>query len=158
MDYIFSQLAAFVTRAGAGLLAQGAEGGDGGGAAASDGAAGAPAASPGIGNMLMPMLLIFAVFYFIIIRPQGKQRRNQEALRKNISLYDRVMTIGGIIGDVKEIKTGRENKPDEVVLEIDKGTNSRITVVRDAIRENLSAKADASAADTSSDDSADTDS
>ena len=35
-------------------------------------------------------------------------------------------------------KYNQENKPDEVVLEIDNKTNSRITVVRDAIRENLS--------------------
>ncbi len=137
MDYIFSQLAVLATRFGASLLAQAEAGGADGGAAPGDGG-GVPQASPGIGNMLMPMLLIFAVFYFIIIRPQSKQRRKQDVLRKNISLYNRVMTIGGIIGEVKEIKKGGENKPDEVVLEIDKGTNSRITVVRDAIRENLS--------------------
>lgn len=137
MDYIFGQLAVLATRFGAAVLAQAEAGGADGGAAAGEGG-GAPAASPGIGNMLMPMLLIFAVFYFIIIRPQSKQRRKQDVLRKNISLYNRVMTIGGIIGEVKEIKKGGENKPDEVVLEIDKGTNSRITVVRDAIRENLS--------------------
>ena len=137
MDYIFSQLAVLATHFGASLLAQAEAGGADGGAAAGDGG-GVPQASPGIGNMLMPMLLIFAVFYFIIIRPQSKQRRKQDVLRKNISLYNRVMTIGGIIGEVKEIKKGGENKPDEVVLEIDKGTNSRITVVRDAIRENLS--------------------
>ena len=135
MDYIFSQLAVLATHFGASLLAQ--AGGEDGGPAAGEGG-GVPQASPGIGNMLMPMLLIFAVFYFIIIRPQSNQRRKQDVLRKNISLYNRVMTIGGIIGEVKEIKKGGENKPDEVVLEIDKGTNSRITVVRDAIRENLS--------------------
>ena len=134
MDYIFSQLALLATRFGAVLLAEGEAGGADGGAAAGEGGG----ASPGIGNMLMPMLLIFAVFYFIIIRPQSKQRRKQDVLRKNISLYNRVMTIGGIIGEVKEIKKGSENKPDEVVLEIDNRTNSRITVVRDAIRENLS--------------------
>ncbi|MFL2870558.1 MAG: preprotein translocase subunit YajC [Pirellulaceae bacterium] len=141
MDYIFGQLAVLATRFGAVILAQGEAGGAGG---ADGGAAegGVPQASPGIGNMLMPMLLIFAVFYFIIIRPQGKQRRKQDSLRKNISLYNRVMTIGGIIGEVKEIKKGGENKPDEVVLEIDKNSNSRITVVRDAIRENLSASPD----------------
>ena len=134
MDYIFSQLAVLATRFGASLLAQAEAGGADGGAAAGEGGG----ASPGIGNMLMPMLLIFAVFYFIIIRPQSKQRRKQDVLRKNISLHNRVMTIGGIIGEVKEIKKGGENKPDEVVLEIDNKTNSRITVVRDAIRENLS--------------------
>ena len=134
MDYIFSQLAVLATRFGASLLAQAEAGGADGGVAVGEGGG----ASPGIGNMLMPMLLIFAVFYFIIIRPQSKQRRKQDVLRKNISLHNRVMTIGGIIGEVKEIKKGGENKPDEVVLEIDNKTNSRITVVRDAIRENLS--------------------
>ena len=133
MDYIFSQLAVLATRFGAVLLAEG----EAVSTAASDSKNIKNQSSP-FAEMLMPMLLIFAVFYFIIIRPQSKQRRKQDVLRKNISLHNRVMTIGGIIGEVKEIKKGGENKPDEVVLEIDNKTNSRITVVRDAIRENLS--------------------
>jgi preprotein translocase subunit YajC len=51
-------------------------------------------------GMLVPMLLIFAIFYFLLIRPQQKRQREQEALLKGIEKGDDVVTAGGLHGKV----------------------------------------------------------
>jgi preprotein translocase subunit YajC len=59
------------------------------------------------GQMLqmVGMLVIFgAMFYFLLIRPQQKQRKQQENLLKNIRSGDRVLTTGGIYGIVTNVK------------------------------------------------------
>ena len=50
--------------------------------------------------MLVPMLLIFLIFYFLLIRPQQKRQREQEALLKTIEKGDDVVTAGGLHGKV----------------------------------------------------------
>lgn len=55
------------------------------------------AAGGGMG-MLVPMILIFALFYFVLIRPQRKQAKAQEEMRNNLAVGDKVVTIGGIHG------------------------------------------------------------
>ena len=51
-------------------------------------------------GMLVPMLLIFVIFYFLLIRPQQKRQREQETLIKNIEKGDDVVTAGGVHGKV----------------------------------------------------------
>ena len=67
----------------------------------------APAASPA--GSIMPQLLfqfglIFVIFYFLMIRPQQKQRKNHENALKSVKRGDKVVTAGGIIGDVIHVK------------------------------------------------------
>ena len=50
--------------------------------------------------MLLPML---AVFYFLLIRPENKRKKEQEEMRNNISLGDEIVTIGGITGKVVQV-------------------------------------------------------
>ncbi len=50
--------------------------------------------------MLPAMILIFAIFYFVLIRPQRKAQKAQEELRKNIRVGDKIVTIGGVHGIV----------------------------------------------------------
>ena len=50
--------------------------------------------------MLVPMLLIFLIFYFLLIRPQQRQQREQETLLKGIEKGDDVVTAGGLHGKV----------------------------------------------------------
>ncbi len=57
----------------------------------------APATGGGFG-MFVPMILIMVMFYFILIRPQRKQQKAQEEMRKNLRNGDKVVTIGGIHG------------------------------------------------------------
>jgi preprotein translocase subunit YajC len=58
----------------------------------------APEASPF--SMLVPMAAIFAIFYFLLIRPQQKRQRDQEGMIKAIEKGDSVVTNGGLHGKV----------------------------------------------------------
>jgi preprotein translocase subunit YajC len=49
---------------------------------------------------LLPMVAIFAVFYFLLIRPQQRQRREREQMLRNLKKGDRIITSGGLIGTV----------------------------------------------------------
>jgi preprotein translocase subunit YajC len=47
---------------------------------------------------------IFAIFYFVLIRPQSKQRKDHERMVQNLKRGDEVVTSGGVIGEVVHIK------------------------------------------------------
>ncbi len=51
----------------------------------------------------VPLILLFVVFYFLLIRPQKKQQKNRKEMLSNLKKGDRVVTIGGIYGLIKEI-------------------------------------------------------
>jgi preprotein translocase subunit YajC len=53
---------------------------------------------------LLPLVLIFAVFYFLLIRPQNKRQKEHKELVANLSVGDEVVTAGGVLGKVVEIK------------------------------------------------------
>lgn len=91
------------------------------GAAAADGAASAEGAvaSAGMGemlSMLLPLVLMFVVFYFLLIRPQKKKDKKVKEMLAALKTGDRVCTIGGIYGTITNIKddtielsVGRDN-------------------------------------------------
>ena len=76
---------------------------------------------------MAPLVLIFAVFYFLLIRPQQKRQKEQRALLGALKRGDRVLTAGGIIGQVTKVKEG----VDEVEVEI--APNVRVSVLRQTI-------------------------
>lgn len=88
------------------------------GAAATTDAAAAPA-SAGVGEMLgmlLPLVLMFVVFYFLLIRPQKKKDKKVKEMLAALKNGDRVCTIGGIYGtitgikdDTIELSVGRDN-------------------------------------------------
>ena len=87
---------------------------------------GAPAAPPGADMfwILIPVLVMMVLFSTLSGRKQKKARAKMlSELRKN----DRVVTAGGIIGSVVEVK------PDVVVLRVDEGRETKLTFTRDAI-------------------------
>ena len=53
---------------------------------------------------LLPMILIFVVFYFFLIRPQRKKDKQVKEMLANLKVGDRVCTIGGIYGTIVNIK------------------------------------------------------
>jgi preprotein translocase subunit YajC len=65
-------------------------------------AAGGAAAGGGVGvfNNLIPIILIFAVFYFMLIRPQQKQAKLQQQFLTDLKNGDKVITKGGIHGSI----------------------------------------------------------
>ena len=75
---------------------------------------------------MMPMLVImFLIFYFLLIRPQNKERREQEQMRATLKKGDKVLTQGGIIAKVQQVKET------EILLDLD--GSSRLRVAREAI-------------------------
>ena len=60
------------------------------------------------GSTLLPFLIqivaIFAIFYFLLIRPQQRQRRQHEEALRNIKRGDEIVTAGGIVGEIVHIK------------------------------------------------------
>ena len=53
---------------------------------------------------LLPFVFIFGIFYFLVILPQKKQKQQLQDLVHNLQINDEIVTNGGIIGKVKEIK------------------------------------------------------
>jgi preprotein translocase subunit YajC len=86
----------------------------------------------------LPLVLIFVVFYFLLIRPQQRKARDQRATLAALRRGDRVVTGGGIIGSVVRV-----DSPDEVVVDIADGV--RVRVIRSTITSVL-AKPDPAAA------------
>nr|WP_059034369.1 preprotein translocase subunit YajC [Tepidanaerobacter syntrophicus] len=72
-----------------------------------------------------PIIIIFAIFYFMIIRPQQKREKDRRNMLSNLKEGDEVITVGGIYGKVLNIK-------DDVVT-LDVGDKIKIKVSRSAI-------------------------
>ena len=72
------------------------------------------------------MIGVLAIMYFIAIRPQQKERKKMDALRNALKKGDRVMTQGGILAKVQQVKGT------EIVLDLD--GSSRMTVIKSAIQ------------------------
>ena len=53
---------------------------------------------------LLPLVLIFAVFYFLLIRPQNKRQKEHREMVTNLAVGDEVVTAGGLLGKVTEVK------------------------------------------------------
>jgi preprotein translocase subunit YajC len=86
----------------------------------------------------LPLVLIFIVFYFLLIRPQQKKAKDQRAMLDALRRGDRVVTGGGILGTVSKVVS-----PEEVEVDIAPGV--RIKVLRSTITSVL-AKPDPAAA------------
>ena len=100
---------------------------------------GTGAAAGGTGSMmssLIIMVALFAVMYFILIRPQKKKEKEQKAMQNDLRIGDEVVTIGGIVGLVVKATE------DTVVIECG-GDRSRIRIKKWAIQENVTVREDA---------------
>ncbi len=91
---------------------------------------GAPAGMPACGGpqQLLLFAMLGAVFYFILIRPQNKERKRRQAMIDALKKNDRVITVGGIVGTVLSVKDN------EVTLKVDESSNTKITFTRAAIQ------------------------
>lgn len=68
----------------------------------------APASPPGGGlNLIFFMLLMFAGMWFLVIAPQRKKQKQHEAMVKALKSGDRVVTMGGVYGEVTNVKDDR---------------------------------------------------
>ncbi len=81
----------------------------------------------GAATQFLPLVLIFGVFYFLLIRPQQKKQKEHREMLKAVKRGDRVLTAGGIIAQVTRVKEG----VDEIEVEI--APNVRVNVLRATI-------------------------
>ena len=85
-----------------------------------------PAEAPGrdaggIFGLLVPLAIIFAIMYLLLIRPQKKKEQQRQEMLDRVKKDDKVVTIGGIIGVVSSM-TDRE-----IVVRLDDNTKLRVT-------------------------------
>ena len=90
----------------------------------------------GSASQFLPLVLIFVVFYFLLIRPQQQKQKDQRRTLAAIKRGDRVVTGGGILGVVQRVpmvtdKDGKQIASSEIEVEI--APNIRVTVLRDTI-------------------------
>lgn len=86
----------------------------------------------GSATQFLPLLLIFGVFYFLLIRPQQQRQKEMRTMLSALKRGDRVVTGGGILGIVQRVPPDKDGKPaSEVEVEI--APNLRVTVMRDTI-------------------------
>ncbi len=81
---------------------------------------------------MVQMVAIFAIFYFLLIRPNQKERQRHEQMLAKIKKGDEIVTNGGIIGKVVHVEEKR--------LTLRTGENTRITVDRGRIADVLDVK------------------
>ena len=78
-------------------------------------------------SQFLPLILIFGVFYFLLIRPQQQRAKQMKAMLAALRRGDRVVTAGGILATVQKVKDGSDE------VEVDLAPNVRVTVLRDTI-------------------------
>ena len=79
--------------------------------------------SAGMGSTLIMLVLMIAIFYFMLIRPENKRKKEAEQMRSAVKKGDKITTIGGIVGTVVDVKESRiviETSADQVRLELEK--------------------------------------
>ncbi len=74
---------------------------------------------------LIPLILIFVIFYFLLIRPQQKRAKQHQEFINSLRKGDSVITAGGLVGKVLEIDG------DEVVLDL--GNNLKVRILKNSI-------------------------
>ncbi|WP_333672873.1 preprotein translocase subunit YajC [Elioraea tepidiphila] len=79
---------------------------------------------------LAPLILIFVVFYFILIRPQQRKAKEHREMLAALQRGDRVVTGGGVFGTVIRVTP----ESDEVIVEISKNPQLRVTVLKSTIQ------------------------
>ena len=83
----------------------------------------ATSASAGMGSTLIMLVMMIAIFYFMLIRPENKRKKEAEQMRSSVKKGDKIVTIGGICGvvvDVKESRIVLESGADQVRIEFEK--------------------------------------
>lgn len=71
-------------------------------------------------TIIIFLVLIFAVFYFLLIRPQRKRQKEQQHLMEELRRGDKVITSGGIYGVIESVSE------DSIVIKVESGTTMRI--------------------------------
>ena len=89
-------------------------------------------------SSFVPLIAIFIIFYFLIIRPQSKKIKEHQEMVNALKIGNKVITSGGIIGVVKEV----HQKEGQIEVEISEGVNIKILKqhVSDLVKNELKAE------------------
>ncbi|WP_294624289.1 preprotein translocase subunit YajC [uncultured Roseovarius sp.] len=82
-------------------------------------------------GQFIPLILIFAIMYFLLIRPQQKKLKEHKAMVEALRRGDQVVTQGGLIGKVAKVK-------DEDEIEVDLADGVRVRVIKSTVAQVLS--------------------
>ena len=77
----------------------------------------------GMGSTLIMLVLMIAIFYFMLIRPENKRKKEAEQMRSAVKKGDKITTIGGIVGTVVDVKENNiviETSADQFRMELAK--------------------------------------
>lgn len=86
--------------------------------------------------MFLYIVVLIAIMYFLMIRPQRKKSKEEKEMRENLKVGDEIVTIGGIYGRIISLKE------DTMVIE-SKSDHSKLTFARWALQQNLTVHDDA---------------
>lgn len=98
----------------------------------------AQAAGAGI-TAFLPLILMFVLMYFVLIRPQKKQEKKQKAMLAALQIGDKVVTIGGICGKITKLKddvvyleTGFVGNPNEKsIIKMERSSIKTVQTIHD---------------------------
>jgi preprotein translocase subunit YajC len=91
---------------------------------AAEAVGGTPQVNPLV--QFMPIILMFVIFYFLLIRPQQKKQKETQAMIANLKKGDKVVTTGGMLGTISSIQD------DYAVLTVG-GSDTKIEILKSAI-------------------------
>ena len=80
-------------------------------------------ANAGMGSSIFMLVAMLAIFYFMLIRPENKRKKEAEQMRSSVKKGDKITTIGGIVGTVVDVKENNiviETSADQVRIELAK--------------------------------------
>ena len=107
----------------------------------------------GMGSSVIMLVVMLAVFYFMLIRPENKRKKEAEQMRSAVKTGDKIVTIGGIVGTVVNVKESRiviETGADQVRIEFAKwalsSNDSAAAAAKEKQKKEQEAKAKAKAA------------
>ncbi|MEE9387763.1 MAG: preprotein translocase subunit YajC [Paracoccaceae bacterium] len=89
------------------------------------------AGGAGAFTSFVPLILIFAIMYFLLIRPQQKKLKDHNAMVEAVRRGDQVVTQGGIMGKVSKVKDDNE-------IEIEIATGVKVRVVKSTLAQVIS--------------------
>lgn len=81
----------------------------------------------GMGSLIFTMVILFAVMYFMMIRPQQKETKRKNAMLSELAIGDTVLTTSGFYGTIIDVSE------DTVIIEFGNNKNCRIPMQRSAI-------------------------
>ena len=84
----------------------------------------------GLGSFI-PLILIFAIMYFLLIRPQQKKVKEHQAMVEALRRGDQIVTQGGLIGKVSKVKDDNE-------IEVELAENVKVRVVKSTVAQVIS--------------------